>query len=93
MGSIATNYVTHSPTSMLEAIEMWWDGAGTYEVGFDCAALDSEDEIEFYAETPQELADLVEDFFLENSIYEPDNPYWNMWDGLTYAYKLSNRNI
>lgn len=93
MSFTIASHVTHSPNSMLEAINVWWEGAGTYEVGFDCVNLDNEDETEFYAESPQDLADLVEKFFVENNINEPDNPYWNMWDGLTYAYKVSDKNI
>lgn len=85
-GSGCSCHIYTSPTSMLEAIEDEWEGAGTYQIHYHDTDYD-EQETELTAETVEELADLIETFLRENNAYEDE--YWNIWDNYDYAEKVT----
>ena len=68
--------------TMDKIIEKEWDGKGTYNIGF--TSDNHEDETQFYAESVDEMIELLLDFFREN-------PYDNA--EIVYLEKISGKNV
>ena len=75
-----------SDVKMVRAIQKEWAGTGTYNIGF-LDEFSRADETQFYAESPEEMADLLTDFFAENGIDDPAG------QNIEYLEMVSDKNI